>query len=115
MAGRGHIGFRTLANVLTLSRIPFGIAFWFVADRPTWARAIMVVGGVTDLVDGAVARRRGQAGRNGVVAWLDPVVYGKSSRGFWHQFREIHRLKAAYVTGHGDARCCRRRSNSSSR
>jgi cardiolipin synthase len=73
MAGSGHIGFWTLANVLTLSRIPFGIAFWSVTDRPTWALAVMIVGGATDLVDGAVARRRGQAGRNGVGAWLDPV------------------------------------------
>ena len=73
MAGSEHLGFWTLANVLTLSRIPFGIAFWFVADRPTWALAVMIVGGATDLVDGAVARRRGQAGRNGVGAWLDPV------------------------------------------
>jgi cardiolipin synthase len=73
MAGSGHISFWTLANVLTLSRIPFGIAFWFVSDRPTWALAVMIVGGATDLVDGAVARRRGQARRNGVGAWLDPV------------------------------------------
>jgi cardiolipin synthase (CMP-forming) len=73
MTGIGHIGFWTLANVLTLSRIPFGIAFWFVADRPIWALAVMIVGGATDLVDGWVARRRGQAGRNGVGAWLDPV------------------------------------------
>ena len=73
MAGSEHLGFWTLANVLTLSRIPFGIAFWFVTDRPTWALAVMIVGGATDLVDGAVARRRGQAGRNGAGAWLDPV------------------------------------------
>ena len=73
MAGSGRIGFWTLANVLTLSRIPLGIAFWFVTDRPAWALAVMIVGGATDLVDGAVARRRGQAGRNGVGAWLDPV------------------------------------------
>jgi cardiolipin synthase len=73
MADKEHIGFWTLANVLTLSRIPFGIAFWFVPDRPAWALAVMIVGGATDLVDGAVARRRGQAGRNGVGAWLDPV------------------------------------------
>ena len=73
MAGSEHIGFWTLANVLTLSRIPFGIAFWFVTDRPIWALAVMIVGGATDLVDGAVARRRGQAGRNGIGAWLDPV------------------------------------------
>ena len=33
----------------------------------------MIVGGATDLVDGAVARRSGQAGRNGLGAWLDPV------------------------------------------
>jgi cardiolipin synthase len=73
MAGSGRIGFWTLANVLTLSRIPFGIAFWFVTGRPFWALAVMIVGGATDLVDGAVARRSGQAGRNGVGAWLDPV------------------------------------------
>jgi phosphatidylglycerophosphate synthase len=73
MADKEHIGFWTLANGLTLSRIPFGIAFWFVTDRPFWALAVMIVGGATDLVDGAVARRSGQAGRNGVGAWLDPV------------------------------------------
>ena len=73
MAGSGSIGFWTLANVLTLSRVPFGIAFWFVIHRPIWALAVMIVGGATDLVDGAVARRSGQAGRNGLGAWLDPV------------------------------------------
>ena len=73
MVGNEHSGFWTFANVLTLSRVPFGIAFCFVTDRPTWALAVMIVGGATDLVDGAVARRRGQAGRNGVGAWLDPV------------------------------------------
>jgi len=73
MASNGRVGFWTIANVLTLSRIPFGIAFWFVTDRPIWALVVMIVGGATDLVDGAVARKRGQAGRNGVGAWLDPV------------------------------------------
>jgi len=73
MAGSEGISFWTFANVLTLSRIPFGIAFWFVTDRPIWAVAVLIVGGATDLVDGAVARRSGQAGRNGVGAWLDPV------------------------------------------
>ena len=73
MAGSEDISFWTFANVLTLSRIPFGIAFWFVTDRPIWAVAVLIVGGATDLVDGAVARRSGQAGRNGVGAWLDPV------------------------------------------
>ena len=73
MADSGRIGFWTIANVLTLSRIPLGIAFWFVTGRPTWALAVMIIGGATDLVDGAVARKVGQAGRNGVGAWLDPV------------------------------------------
>jgi len=83
MAGSERIGFWTLANVLTLSRIPFGIGFWFVIDRPTWALAVMIVGGATDLVDGAVARRRGQAGRNGVGAWLDPVCDNSSCCRWW--------------------------------
>jgi len=73
MAGSERIGFWTLANVLTLSRIPFGIGFWFRHRSSDLGSGRMIVGGATDLVDGAVARRRGQAGRNGVGAWLDPV------------------------------------------
>lgn len=68
-----------LANLLTLSRIPLAILFWLVVHQPGWAMAVMVVGGLTDVIDGPIARhaRRHQTGRPdpgppGVFSWLDP-------------------------------------------
>jgi phosphatidylglycerophosphate synthase len=65
----------SLPNLLSLSRLPLGGLFWFTLG-PTPARAVMALGVMalaagTDVLDGAVARRRGFA-TSGMGAWLDP-------------------------------------------
>jgi phosphatidylglycerophosphate synthase len=77
-------------NLLSLSRIPLGVAFWFAlgptADRSYWAFAVMGAAAVTDVLDGYLARRQaaGAAARGGrsagavdpsggTGAWLDPI------------------------------------------
>ena len=68
------------AQLLTLSRIPLGILFWVAIPRPRWAFAVMAVAALTDVADGAFARRaRRVADARGVTlgpgpgAWLDPL------------------------------------------
>ena len=77
----------TVPNLLSLSRIPLGGAFWFVLG-PTRASAygafvILALAALTDVLDGHLARR--QAARapggdataiepgGGTGAWLDPI------------------------------------------
>jgi cardiolipin synthase len=68
------------AHLLTLSRIPLGFLFWLAISDPPWAFVVMAIAGLTDVADGAVARRarrtaeiRGVALAPGPGAWLDPV------------------------------------------
>jgi cardiolipin synthase len=53
----------TAPNLLSLSRVPLGVAFWFVIDStPThiiWPYTILTAAGVTDVLDGYLARRQG--------------------------------------------------------
>ncbi len=58
-------------NLLTISRIPLGIAFWFAAPRPWLAFAVIAAAGFTDVLDGWLARRATQRSTAG--SWLDPV------------------------------------------
>ncbi len=60
----------TVADALSVSRIPLAALFVVAPDRP-WRIVILVAAGVTDLVDGVVARRWGGS-RLG--AFLDPVA-----------------------------------------
>lgn len=66
-----------LANLLTVARIPLAALFAVVADRPRWALAVLAVAGLTDAVDGRIARRaraRGATGRGSEIGpWLDPM------------------------------------------
>ncbi len=73
----------SLPNLLSLSRIPLGGAFWLVL-RPTvrgsiWAFVIMGVAALTDVLDGYLARRQAQRAGDppdpggGTGAWLDPI------------------------------------------
>jgi phosphatidylglycerophosphate synthase len=59
-------------GLLSLSRIPLAIAFPFVVGRPTLALGVLIGAGLTDLLDGWVARRFHQVTATG--AALDPVT-----------------------------------------
>jgi len=62
----------TVPNVLSLTRVPLGALFPFTVQRPHIAVLVLVIAGVTDVVDGWWARTRGQVTTFGAV--LDPVT-----------------------------------------
>jgi cardiolipin synthase (CMP-forming) len=65
----------SVADCLSLARIPLGLVFLLVAgDRP-WAMAVLLVAAVTDVLDGWVARRCGprRPGESHRGDWLDPL------------------------------------------
>lgn len=73
----------TVANLLSLSRIPLATAVWMARKRPVVLAALMGGAGITDILDGWFARKDlPLAQRLGVVrstaaptagAWLDPL------------------------------------------
>lgn len=64
----------TVANQLTLLRMLLIPAFviMIVYGRPGWALVVFVVAGITDGLDGLIARRAGQ--KTSLGAWLDPMA-----------------------------------------
>lgn len=60
----------SVADLLTVVRLPLAVAF-FVVEASQWRALILLVAGTSDLLDGWVARRLG-ASRLGAV--LDPVA-----------------------------------------
>ena len=64
----------TIANQLTLLRMGLIPAFviMVVYGRPGWALATFVVAGLTDGLDGLIARRAGP--QTSLGAWLDPMA-----------------------------------------
>lgn len=62
-------GFLTVSNLLSLSRIPLGISFLGLED-PRWMAAVVFVGGITDLLDGLIARLSRTVSQVGLL--LDP-------------------------------------------
>jgi phosphatidylglycerophosphate synthase len=66
-----------LPNLLSLSRIPLGGLFWGALARgPEHAVgpfAVLALAGITDVLDGWLARRRYGANPPGMGAWLDPI------------------------------------------
>jgi cardiolipin synthase len=64
----------TVANQLTLLRMLLIPAFVIlvVYHRPGWALTTFVVAGITDGLDGLIARRRNQ--QTSLGAWLDPMA-----------------------------------------
>jgi len=64
----------TTANQLTLLRIIFVPVFiiLLVYDQTGWALAIFLAAGITDVLDGVIARRFGQ--KTTVGAFLDPIA-----------------------------------------
>jgi phosphatidylglycerophosphate synthase len=73
--GDGHHGRVPLADFLTLTRIPLGGVFVVLAARPMAALAVLAAAGLSDVLDGWVARR--QRGANDTRPhrgdWLDPL------------------------------------------
>jgi cardiolipin synthase len=60
-----------VASLISLSRLALAVAFVHYATEPVMAVAILCAAGISDWLDGWVARRFGQATRFG--ALLDPV------------------------------------------
>jgi phosphatidylglycerophosphate synthase len=60
-----------IADLISLSRLGLAAAFVHFANRPVIAVAILSAAGISDWLDGWVARRRGQGTRFGVL--LDPI------------------------------------------
>jgi CDP-diacylglycerol--glycerol-3-phosphate 3-phosphatidyltransferase/cardiolipin synthase len=59
-------------SLLSLARIPLGVAFALTVDRPTIALSIIALSGLSDVLDGWWARRTGQVTATG--AAVDPVT-----------------------------------------
>jgi cardiolipin synthase len=59
-------------GLLSLARLPLAVAFPFVVDRPVIALAVLLVAGLSDVLDGWTARRYGQVTPTG--AALDPIT-----------------------------------------
>ncbi len=73
----------SLPNLLSLSRIPLGGAFWLVlgptARGSIWAFVLMALAALSDVLDGYFARRQARRAGGppepdgGTGAWLDPI------------------------------------------
>jgi cardiolipin synthase (CMP-forming) len=59
-------------NLLSLARLPLAVLFPLVADRPASALAVLMAAGLTDVLDGWLARRSGQVTATG--ALVDPIA-----------------------------------------
>lgn len=59
-------------GLLSLLRVPLAVVFPFVVDSPAFALGVLAAAGITDVLDGWVARRFGLATPTG--AALDPVT-----------------------------------------
>jgi CDP-diacylglycerol--glycerol-3-phosphate 3-phosphatidyltransferase/cardiolipin synthase len=59
-------------GLLSLSRLPLAVAFPLVVSRPLAALSVLVVAGLSDVLDGWYARRHGQVTPTGAV--VDPVT-----------------------------------------
>lgn len=59
-------------GLLSLARLPLGIAFAATTAHPDWQIGLLVAAAVTDMLDGWYARRFGEETKTGAV--LDPVM-----------------------------------------
>lgn len=64
-----------LSGFLTLLRFPLAVIFPFVAHRVDWALIVILVAGVSDILDGRVAKWRGTQSHAGGFAdgWMDKI------------------------------------------
>lgn len=60
-----------LPNLISLARLPLAVAFVWYATHPVISVAIVCVGGISDWLDGWLAKRLGQ--RTAAGALLDPI------------------------------------------
>jgi phosphatidylglycerophosphate synthase len=65
----------SVADCLSLARIPLGLVFLFVAGQRPWAMAVLLAAAITDVLDGWLARRCGprRPGESHRGDWLDPL------------------------------------------
>ncbi|WP_437678536.1 CDP-alcohol phosphatidyltransferase family protein [Sorangium sp. So ce131] len=59
-------------NLMSLARLPLAALFPVVATRPALALAVLCCAGLTDVLDGWLARRSGQVTRTGAI--VDPIA-----------------------------------------
>ncbi|AGP34407.1 CDP-alcohol phosphatidyltransferase family protein [Sorangium cellulosum] len=59
-------------NLMSLARLPLAALFPIVATRPALALAVLCCAGLTDVLDGWLARRSGQVTRTGAI--VDPIA-----------------------------------------
>jgi cardiolipin synthase (CMP-forming) len=59
-------------NLLSLARLPLAALFPLVAERPAPALAVLCAAGLTDVLDGWLARRSGQVTATGAI--VDPLA-----------------------------------------
>ena len=60
------------ANIITLSRIAFGFSLLFLSLSSVWFYILYLICGLTDMIDGTIARKTGTATKFG--AMLDSVA-----------------------------------------
>jgi len=60
-----------LPNLISLARLPLAVAFVYWARHPVVAVVIVCLGGISDWLDGFLAKRLGQRSASG--ALLDPI------------------------------------------
>ena len=74
-----------VAGALTLLRLPLTLIFPFVASDPTMALVVFVLAELSDVVDGAVARRTGTVSETGafVDGWLDKIFHVQAGWSLW--------------------------------
>lgn len=59
-------------NLMSLARLPLAALFPVVATRPALALTVLCCAGLTDVLDGWLARRSGQVTRTGAI--VDPIA-----------------------------------------
>ncbi|MFO0569696.1 MAG: CDP-alcohol phosphatidyltransferase family protein [Polyangiaceae bacterium] len=59
-------------SLLSLARVPLAVAFLFALERPLIEAGILAAAGLTDVLDGWVARRNQQVTATGAV--VDPIT-----------------------------------------
>ncbi len=77
-------------NLVSLLRVPLAIAFPFVADSKPAAITVLALAGVTDVLDGQLARRLGAVTPLGAV--IDPVADKLFALSAMGSLLALHRL-----------------------